>query len=107
MEYNKKEIGKRIARVRSAHNLTQEQLSEKLGCSPNHLSGIECGKYNTTIPFLYKLCKELGNTPDYYLLGRVSDDVDELTQLVMRLSESQQHLLEEILETYLRSNYRE
>lgn len=51
--------------------------------------------------------KELGNTPDYHLLGRVSDDVDELTQLVMRLSESQQHLLEELLETYLRSNYRE
>lgn len=104
---NKKEIGRRIARVRDEHNLTQEQLSERIGCSKNHLSGIECGKYNATTPFLFKLCNELGKTPDYYLIGRVSEDVDEITKLIIRLSEDEQNILIDLLKTYLTSKYKE
>ena len=104
---NKKEIGRRIARVRDEHNLTQEQLSERIVCSKNHLSGIECGKYNATTPFLFKLCNELGKTPDYYLIGRVSPDVDEITRLIIRLSEDEQRILIDLLKTYLTSKYKE
>lgn len=106
MKLNKKEIGKRIARMRDDCNLTQEQLSERIGYSKNHLSGIECGKYNVTMPFLFKLCSELGKTPDYYLIGRVSSDVDELTRLIMRLSEDEQSILIDLLKTYLQSKYK-
>lgn len=107
MELNKKEIGKRIARMRDEYNLTQDQLSERIGYSKNHLSGIECGKYNVTTSFLFKLCNELGKTPDYYLIGRVSSDVDELTRLIMRLSEDEQRILIDLLKTYLKSKYKE
>lgn len=106
MELNKKEIGKRIARVRDDHNLTQDELSERLGYSKNHLSGIECGKYNATTPFLFKLCNELEKTPDYYLIGQVSSDTDELTRLIMRLSETEQNILVELLKTYFAEKYK-
>lgn len=105
MELNKKEIGKRIARVRDDHNLTQDELSERLGYSKNHLSGIECGKFNVTTPFLFKLCDALGKTPDYYLIGQVSAEADELTSLVMRLSDHEQSILVALLKTYLASKY--
>lgn len=106
MELNKKEIGKRIARVRDEFNLTQEELSERLGYSKNHLSGIECGKFNVTTAFLFKLCNELGKTPDYYLLGQVSADVDDLTSLIMRLSAEEQGILAALLRTYLEAKYK-
>lgn len=103
---NKKEIGKRIARLRIDQGLTQEQLSEQIGYSKNHLSGIECGKFTPTTPFIIKLCNSLGKTPDYYLIGQVAPNMDEIASLIMRLSENEQSIFVELLKAYLNSKYR-
>lgn len=101
MEMNNKEIGKRIMRLRKEHGYTQDELSELIGFSKNHLSGIECGKYTATTPFIFKLCSVLGRTPDYYLIGQVSSTTDDLTNLVRRLSETDQQLAIKMIELYL------
>lgn len=101
METNNKEIGKRIMRLRKEQGYTQDELSELIGFSKNHLSGIECGKYTATTPFIFRLCGVLGRTPDYYLIGQVSSTTDDLTNLIRRLPEDEQQLVTKMLELYL------
>lgn len=88
-------------RRRKEYGYTQDQLSELLGFSKNHLSGIECGKYTVTTSFIFKLCTVLGRTPDYYLIGQVSATTDEITNLVRQLSEVDQELILKLLQVYL------
>lgn len=90
-------------RARKEHGYTQDKLSELIGFSKNHLSGIECGKYTATTPFIFKICSVLGRTPDYYLIGQVSSTTDDLTGLVRRLSEDEQRLAIKMIEIYLDS----
>ena len=103
MEMNNKEIGKRIMRLRKESGYTQEELSELIGISKNHLSGIECGKYSVTTSFIFKLCSVLGKTPDYYLIGQITPASDEVTQLLRRLSEDELHLAVKMITLYLDS----
>lgn len=91
-------------RVRKEHGYTQEELSELIGFSKNHLSGIECGKYTATTPFLFKLCSVLGRTPDYYLIGQVSSSTDELTDTIRRLTDEDQQLVLQMIKLYLESH---
>ena len=57
-------IGKRIKEQRKKNKLTQEQLSEKLGISKNHLSAIERGVYRVQIETLVMIINCLGCTAD-------------------------------------------
>jgi len=102
MELNKKLIGIRIMQQRKASGLTQEALAEKLNISKNHLSGIECGKYMPTTKFILKLCDVLGGTPDYYLIGNIMDDSDNILNLVKRLPGKSQAICCRLIEVYLK-----
>lgn len=88
-------------RLRKEKGMTQEALSELIGISKNHLSGIECGKYTPTTQFIISLCNVLGRTPDYYLIGQVSDKTDTLTNLIRGLPENEQAMCIKLLETYV------
>ncbi len=101
MKIDKVEVGKRIMRLRKEKGYTQEKLSEMMEISKNHLSGIECGKYNVTLETLSKLCNTLGRTPDYYLIGQVSPTVDSLTTLIRQLSPLEQQIIEEMVKVYI------
>ena len=57
-------IGERIKEQRKKNKLTQEQLSEKLGISKNHLSAIERGVYRVQIETLVMIINCLGCTAD-------------------------------------------
>ena len=59
-----KSIGERIKEQRLRNKLTQEQLSEKLGISKNHLSAIERGVYRVQIETLVMIINCLGCTAD-------------------------------------------
>ncbi len=86
---------------RKEKGLNQEELSEKIGLSKNHLSSIERGKSVPTTKFIFEICNVLGETPDYYLLGKISDDGDELTDLIRQLPPDSQDILKALLKTYL------
>lgn len=84
-----REIGKRIHKYRTMADLTQEQLSEKIGISQKHLSRIEQGYHNPRFDMIIKIAKELHvptdalarDIPDgdiSLLLNRILPDLEKL-----------------------------
>lgn len=55
-------LGKEISDLRKSHNLSVEELSEKVGITPAHLSRIEAGKYNVRIDILSSIGNVLGKS---------------------------------------------
>ena len=53
-------VGQRIVVRRRQHNLTQEQLAQRAGCSPNTVIAVESGKRNVTVRNLALLSSALG-----------------------------------------------
>lgn len=100
MKYNKSDIGARIARQRKLKGITQERLAEATGISKNQMSSIERGISSFKIEFLFKICDELGETPDFYLIGTHSEIVDELTELLASLKPYQQKFIRDMLKSY-------
>lgn len=92
---------------RKAVGITQEKLSEEMGISKNHISSIERGKNIPTTQFIFKLCNVLGETPDYYLIGKITIEVDEIVQLIKSMPNSTQKLILELIKTYLDYSSRE
>lgn len=86
---------------RKALALSQDELAERVGLSKNHISNIECGKCVPTTRFVMQICDILGGTPDYYLIGKITEETDKITALAKRLPLESQRLLCRILETYL------
>lgn len=85
------------------HRLSQEKLAEKIGISKNHLSNIERGNNIPTLKFLFDICNVLGETPDYYLLGVISNETHETEQMIRQLPKPQQKMLCILIKTYLDS----
>lgn len=56
---NQLSIGKFIAQKRKEHNMTQEQLGEKIGVSNKSVSKWETGKCMPDYSVVQELCKEL------------------------------------------------
>ena len=56
---NQLSIGKFIAHKRKEHNMTQEQLAEKIGVSNKSVSKWETGKCMPDYSVVQELCKEL------------------------------------------------
>ena len=101
MEINKKLIGTRIMQRRKAMGFSQEELAEQVGLSKNHISNIERGKHLPTTRCIMQLCSILGETPDYYLVGKISEETDSITSMVKELPMESQRIVRRLLETYL------
>lgn len=86
---------------RKESGISQEELSEKIGYSKNHISNIERGKYIPTTAFMFEICNALGETPDYYLLGNSTENTDKITTLIKTLPEYSQNILLKLIEIYI------
>ena len=64
------EIGRRIQISREDAGLTQEQLAEQLGLSPQFISIIERGSAGASLETIVKLCGVLDVSSDWILLGK-------------------------------------
>lgn len=64
-----KAFGKRVAEIRRARGLTQEQLAEKADVTPLSIAFIEQGRRWPRIATLYKLAKCLDISPSEFLKG--------------------------------------
>ena len=53
---------KRLKIARIEHDLSQEQLGERVGVTRQTISMIESGNYNPTLNLCIAICKELGKT---------------------------------------------
>ena len=65
-------LGERIKLKREELGLTQLQLAQALGVTPQHISVIEKGKRSPSLDSLAKLAQELGVTTDYLITGKES-----------------------------------
>lgn len=67
-------VGKNIQSAREAASYTQEQLSELLDMTPNHLSAIERGASGVTLETLEKICILFSLSADTLLFGAQRQD---------------------------------
>ena len=63
-------LGQRLRARRQTLKLTQQELAEALGLTPQHISAIEQEKRAPSLPALAKLATELGVTIDYLVVGK-------------------------------------
>jgi transcriptional regulator with XRE-family HTH domain len=63
-------LGKRIKERRQALGLTQQQLAEALGVTPQHISVIEQDKRAPSLSSLARMAEQLGVTVDFLVAGK-------------------------------------
>ena len=63
-------LGERMKMRRQRLKLTQQQIADAIGLSPQHISAIEQDQRAPSLPFLAKLAEELGVTVDYLITGK-------------------------------------
>lgn len=67
------QIGEQIRLAREQTKLTQEQLAERIGVSPQYISDLERGVVGISIPTLKRACIALGTSSDRILFGTASE----------------------------------
>ena len=96
------QMGERIVARRKQLRLTQEELAEASGVTPQTISTAELGKKALRPINLIKICSALDISPDYLLLGRISsEDTSILVQKVSQLSPEQYRHLEDVVDSFI------
>ena len=76
-----KSMGQRIMLRRKSLQMTQEELSERLGVSPQMISNLELGKKAIRPENLVKVCEVLDLSADFILTGKnTKTAVDEVAE---------------------------
>lgn len=104
MSYTLKNIGEKIRQCRKEHNLTQEQLAEKIDIAPNYLGQIENGRRGVNLTNLVKIANELDITFDFLMSDvnstaiKEADDINkQWLDLLNHRSPKEQQLLIKIV----------
>ncbi|MBA7513923.1 hypothetical protein ES705_05941 [subsurface metagenome] len=63
-------LGQRIRKKRQALRITQQELAQSVGMTPQHISAIEQDKWSPSLAVLPKLANALGVSTDYLLSGK-------------------------------------
>lgn len=96
------EMGARVKEKRKDLNYTREVLAELVDISPQFLANIESGKKGMSFATLTKLCKCLGVSCDYIVLGKTPDNQhDRISEIVANIDDKYIPLVEDMLGTIL------
>ncbi len=71
-------LGKRIRERRRILKITQQELAQAVGMTPQHISAIEQGKWAPSLTLLPRLAKELGVSIDYLVSGEQGVIIDTI-----------------------------
>ena len=100
------EIGKRISHLRKEHNMTQEQLAEKLDISIKHCSCVERGMASLSLERFIDLCDILDTNLDYLIRGSTADKNSKIPPSLIEsftcASEGELYVLKEYWNLYLK-----
>jgi len=97
-----KGMGQRLTERRKQLRLTQEEVAERTDLTTQTISTAETGRKALRAGNIIKICSALDISPDYLLLGNVTDvDVSILSEKVSRLTPSQYRHLEEIIDNFI------
>lgn len=67
IEIDKKSIGRRLKTARESFGLTQEKLSEEMGCTSKYISKVENGASAPSLPFVIKF-SEISETIKWHMI---------------------------------------
>lgn len=96
------QIGNRILSRRKQLRMTQEELAEKAGITPQTVSTAELGKKALRPENIIRICSALGISTDYLLLGEVNaSDHSALVSRISTLPPSQYRHLEDIVNSFI------
>lgn len=79
------QIGIRIADLRRARHITQEQLAEKLDISVKHCSAVERGVSSLSLEKLVELCDILDTNMDFLIRGNTPDGLNRIPPSVIEV----------------------
>lgn len=82
------EIGQRIRKYRKAYNLSQEQLAEKVGISPTHMSHIETGNTKLSLSVLVSIAQVLSVQTDALLFEKPEANKTVITDEIIDILNS-------------------
>ncbi|MBR3949677.1 MAG: helix-turn-helix transcriptional regulator [Oscillospiraceae bacterium] len=96
------QIGEQIKLAREGAKLTQEQLAERVGVSPQYVSDLERGVVGVSIATLKRICITLGVTSDQILFGtHPESSFSSILVKCRSLSQIQLTLLGDIVDRYV------
>ena len=96
------QIGSRILKRRKQLHLTQEELAERSGITPQTVSSAELGKKALRPENIIRLCHVLDISTDYLLEGNISQqDHSSLSVKLSELTPNQYRHLEDIINSYI------
>ena len=100
------QIGMRVREARERSKMTQENLAERLDCSPQFISDLERGIVGLSIPTLKGLCLALGVSSDSILFEKVPErGYAALEEKCRSLSDEKFKLLSEIIERFIEATH--
>ena len=79
---NYKQLGQRIKAARKLKGLTQEQLAEKTGLTPNFIAKIESANSTISLQTLVKIVNTLDTSVDYLLCDVESTGMSETDAVI-------------------------
>ena len=87
-------IGTHIKEVRTAQNMSQEQLAEQTSLSTNHISKVERGLCSAKLKNIVKICTVLGISLDTLVLGTSPQGGQKDTLSISQMATIENHLKE-------------
>lgn len=97
-----KQIGYRILSRRKQLRMTQEELAEKAGITPQTVSSAELGKKALRPENIIRISSVLGISTDYLLLGEINAcDHSTLISKISNLSPIHYQHLEDIINSFI------
>lgn len=98
-------VGKRIKEYRIKAGLTQEELAERVGISPNYLSAVERGVKLVRLDKLVYVINEINCTADDILIDVINKSYEKKTSALLdtisTLPEHEQKRIYEVLNTLI------
>lgn len=85
----KKQIGKRIEKLREDMNFTKEAFAKEIGISGQYLGLIEHGKNYPSIEKLKLICDFTNTTADYILFGKDENIVSNTQNVLSEFTHEQ------------------
>ena len=94
-----KAMGQRIMVRRKALRMTQEELAEKLGVSPQMISNLELGKKAIRPENLAKVCDVLDLSADFVLTGtNTKTAVDAVAEKLTQLTAEELQMVSDMID---------
>ncbi len=80
----KRQLGKRISKIRKDLNMNKEQFAKLIGISGQYLGTVENGVNGLSLEKIITLCKKTNVSADYLLFGKKNITDENLKKLFSR-----------------------